>query len=246
MLFGAFCYIIKPRFFISEIQEEAMNQNVKKTIFTVIYAMAAFAAVVGIFALVVNAVELLLYTPYYNGHSVSNAYWRVQFVGAVFCILAAVVSIAVFLLQFFLVRKKVPFELGALIRYGLMLLLLVFVIIHFICFLSYKKPQGVPINASSSTFSIYSAVKALLIEQFVYFLIMAAIEIGAFLLKKKEEEADSRSVLLETPSESAAAAPANDSEPEQSIPSLLSPDASDSETAAPFQGQTESNRTKPV
>lgn len=43
-----------------------MDSNVKKTIFTVIYAVAAFAAFVGIFALVANAVELLLYTTYYG------------------------------------------------------------------------------------------------------------------------------------------------------------------------------------
>lgn len=223
-----------------------MDSNVKKNIFTVIYAVAAFAAFVDIFAFAANAVELLLYTPHYNGSILSKAYWKVQFVGAVFCILAAVVSIAVFLLQFFLVRKKISFKLGALIRYGLMLLLLVFIIIHFVCFVIYKDPKGVPINVSSasSIFPIYSAVKSLLFQQFVYFFAMAAIEIGAFTLKKKAEQTASRSAPLKTPDESAASTTASASGPQLSAP--RSSDDINSEITALLQKPTENDKTKPV
>lgn len=133
--------------------------------------------------------------------TLEKAYWKVQFVGAVFCILAAVVSIAVFLLQFFLVRKKISFKLGTLIRYGLILLLLVFIIIHFVCFVTYKAPKEVPIHVWSTAmdFPIYSGVKSLLIQQFVYFLAMAVIEIGAFRLKKKAEQTASQSASFKTP-----------------------------------------------
>lgn len=228
-----------------------MDSNVKKTIFTVIYAVAAFAAFVGIFALVANAVELLLYTTYYGSSTLyspstlEKAYWKVQFVGAVFCILAAVVSIAVFLLQFFLVRKKISFKLGALIRYGLILLLLVFIIIHFVCFVTYKAPKGVPIHVWSTAidFPIYSGVKSLLIQQFVYFLAMATIEIGAFRLKKKAEQTASQSASFKTPGESAAKTAAA-SGTQLSVP--LSSDEINAEIAAPLQKPTENDQTKPV
>lgn len=92
-------------------------------------------------------------------------------------------------------------------------------------------------------FPIYSGVKSLLIQQFVYFLAMATIEIGAFRLKKKTEQTASQSASFKTPGESAAKTAAA-SGTQLSVP--LSSDEINAEIAAPLQKPTENDQTKPV
>lgn len=141
-----------------------MNENTKKTILAVVYAVALIEAIVDTVSLIVNAAELIVYDFYPTGFRIFSA---------IILFLSAGVSV-VFLVFSLLpsIQKDETFTPKyKLVRYIFLGIFLLLIFVYIIGWLCVQKLEGFPFQGdihSVSHFSLYSLTKSMLIQQWVY------------------------------------------------------------------------------
>ena len=168
-----------------------MENNIKSKIFTVIYAIVLIAAFIGAVQLLYNAIDMMTYTTFgeYN-------YGRLQKPRAIISLVAALFSLAGVasgVASLFVKGKTAQTVCHALIIAAAVILLISLTVssIIWVTYLkennsNYVKP---PYNIlGNKDFPLYSAVMAMLVPQFAYFVVLAALHIWDLVKSIKREK----------------------------------------------------------
>jgi len=180
-----------------------MEKDIKKQIFTIVYAIALIAVVAGAVQLLYNAITMFIYG--YNG------YEKLQLPIAIVVLLAAIFAIAFDVLEIKSIytktdkTKKVLFIINTILT-GMVALAM---IVCKILFMTYRKQQfgQLPhwIYDGDTQFALYQGVISILITQLVYMTIIIAMHIVKKIADKKNNKNVQDVAELEmTPNENAA------------------------------------------
>lgn len=192
--------IIKFYFAIIKRKEEKyMEKDIKKQIFTIAYAVALIAVVVGAVQLLYNAITMFVYfngSPSYHG--------KFQLPIAIVVLLAAFFAIAFEVLEIKSIctktdeTKKKLFIVNTVFTSMVALAMIVCKII----FMTYRKyqfgqlPHGV--YDGDTQFALYQGVISIFITQLVYMIIITIMHIAKIISDKKKNKNTKGVVELET------------------------------------------------
>lgn len=192
-----------------------MNKLNKQKILAVVLIIALFAALVGTVSLFYNSIDMFTNTTFriYNGgkdkYEITSAFNTIQKPYAIISLVAAIVALlgVVAGVASFIVNKPVLKKVSLIISgvtVGAFLVLVITTVCTRYGYSDYKINDLPHLVSNTSTeFVLYSAVMAMLVQQLVYFAVVAAaLLINSKIEKKAEtEEVEANNITNNTNSE---------------------------------------------